>query len=325
MAERGERDTGKGNRNPVLKLQAATPKLADLGINKTQSSRWQALAALDADKFEAKIEHASTRAYDRMTGRLLKQAEIERAQQRHRGIIEHGCTVSDLEALAETGKRFSVISADPAMAFETWGGEGGKTHTSADAHYNTESLDKIAALPVKQLASDDCALFLWFTWPHLILGHHLPIIEAWGFRPSTLAFLWVKTSPSASVVTLDGDGLHWGNGYCTRANSEVCLYATRGSPLRLAADVHQVVFAPVGEHSSKPEEVRRRIERLFAGPYLELYARRSVPGWTCFGNEIARTDFAPYDAHDDIRESVAEGFRAIRERVAVGGPGWGDR
>ncbi|MCP3459591.1 hypothetical protein [Bradyrhizobium sp. CCGUVB23] len=39
MAERGERDTGKGNRNPVLKSQAATP--ADLGITKTQSSRWR--------------------------------------------------------------------------------------------------------------------------------------------------------------------------------------------------------------------------------------------------------------------------------------------
>jgi hypothetical protein len=39
MTERGERDSGKGNRNPVLKSQAATPKLSDLGISKTQSSR----------------------------------------------------------------------------------------------------------------------------------------------------------------------------------------------------------------------------------------------------------------------------------------------
>ena len=34
MAERGERDSGKGNRNPVLKSQAGTPKLSDLGISK---------------------------------------------------------------------------------------------------------------------------------------------------------------------------------------------------------------------------------------------------------------------------------------------------
>ena len=51
-------------------------------------------------------------------------------------------------------------------------------------------------------------------------------------------------------------------------------------------------MAPVGAHSAKPEEVRRRIMRLFPGPYLELYARRPVPGWHTWGNEIARTGFA---------------------------------
>src|SRR5262249_21712501 len=201
----------------------------------------------------------------------------------------------------------------------------GKIKTCPDHHYNTMTLDQIAGLPVKQLAADDCALFLWLTWPHFILGHHLPILDAWGFKPSSLGFVWVKTKPSATVVTLDGDGLHWGNGYGSRANTEVCLYATRGSLLRLATDVHQVVLAPVGEHSAKPEEVRRRIERLFAGPYLELYGRKPVPNWTVWGNEIARADFAPpYDAADDIHKTVDEALRAIRERKTAGGPGWGD-
>jgi len=87
--------------------------------------------------------------------------------------------------------------------------------------------------------------------------------------------------------------LHTGMGYWTRSNSESCLIATKGSPLRLATDVHQIVMAPVGEHSAKPEEVRRRIERLFPGPYLELYGRKLVPGWTVWGNEIPRADFTP--------------------------------
>jgi N6-adenosine-specific RNA methylase IME4 len=72
--------------------------------------------------------------------------------------------------------------------------------------------------------------------------------------------------------------------------SEVNL-ATKGSPLRLAADVHQVVMAPVPTHSTKPEEVRRRIERLYSGPRLELYARKETPNWTCWGDEIARDHF----------------------------------
>jgi N6-adenosine-specific RNA methylase IME4 len=53
-------------------------------------------------------------------------------------------------------------------------------------------------------------------------------------------------------------------------------------------DVHQVVMAPVGEHSVKPAEVHERIERLLAGPYLELFARKDRPGWLTWGNEIVR-------------------------------------
>jgi len=107
------------------------------------------------------------------------------------------------------------------------------------------------------------------------------IIKAWGFEPSTIAFDWIKQTPS-------GDGLHWGMGYYTRSNAEYCLLAAKGSPTRLATDVHQVVLAPVGDHSAKPDEVRRRIERLFPGPYLELYGRKPVDGWTVWGNEIER-------------------------------------
>jgi N6-adenosine-specific RNA methylase IME4 len=67
----------------------------------------------------------------------------------------------------------------------------------------------------------------------------------------------------------------------------VCFIGTKGSPMRLAKNVHQVVMTPGGEHSEKPEEVRRRLERLIPGPYLELYARKQVPGWKVWGNEIA--------------------------------------
>lgn len=290
MAERKERDSGRGNRNPILKLQAATPKLSDLGINKTQSSRWQALAALDQDHFEAKVESASKRAYDTMTYRFLKQAEIERAKQRHSKLIEHGCTVDDLVALAELGYRASVIYADPAWEWKTWGGPSGKIHSSPDNHYGTSPLNEIMRLPVAKLAAENCAFLLWCTWPHIVIGSHIEVIRAWGFKPSTAAFVWVKQNPS-------GVGLHSGQGYCTQANTEAVIYATKGSPLRLANDVHQVVFAPVGEHSAKPEEVRRRIERLFPGPYLELYGRKLVPGWTVWGNEIPR---------DQLGKSVLE-------------------
>jgi hypothetical protein len=124
MAERGERDSGKGNRNPVLKLQAATPKLSDLGISKTQSSRWQELARISGHTFEAKVPSASKRAYGGIAHRFIKEADIEKAKRRHSKIIEHGCVVDDLIALAESGKRFGVIYADSLWPFATWGESG---------------------------------------------------------------------------------------------------------------------------------------------------------------------------------------------------------
>lgn len=42
-----------------------------------------------------------------------------------------------------------------------------------------------------------------------------------------------------------------------------------------------------GAHSEKPAEAHARIERLVAGPYLELFARRPVRGWDAWGNQVA--------------------------------------
>jgi hypothetical protein len=100
-----------------------------------------------------------------------------------------------------------------------------------------------------------------------------------GAAYSTVAFAWVKQNPG-------GAGLFTGMGYHTRSNVELCLLGMRGAPARLAKDVHQVVMSPVGAHSVKPEEVAHRIERLYPGPYLELFARKPREGRTTWGNEI---------------------------------------
>jgi N6-adenosine-specific RNA methylase IME4 len=289
MADRKERHNGRNVKGKTVQgLPRVTPekapKLADLGINKTQSSRWQKLAALDADTFEAKVEAASKRAYDNVARRFIKAEEIKHAKERPR-LIEHGCTVDDLFALIASGRRFGVIYADPPWPWNTWGGSpAGKIHSAPDNHYNTQTIDEIIKLPVAQLAADNCALLLWCTAAHIAIGTHTGTIEAWGFRSCTKAFCWIKQAQN-------GGPRNSGQGYYTLANSEDVFLGIKGSPLRLANDVHQVVMAPVGEHSAKPEEVRRCIERLFPGPYLELYARKPAPGWTCWGNEILRTEF----------------------------------
>jgi hypothetical protein len=72
----------------------------------------------------------------------------------------------------------------------------------------------------------------------------------------------------------------------------------RGNPLRLADDVHQVIMAPVGGHSEKPDEVYGRIRCLYPGPYLELFARKPRDDWTIWGNEVDS-----YDAADDVTQN----------------------
>ena len=158
---------------------------------------------------------------------------------------------------------FGAILADPPWEFRTWSARG--RGRSAERHYrSTLTLDEIKALPVSEIAAPDCVLFLWATWPCLFAA--LDVIAAWGFNYKTVGYVFIKQ-------TKRGNGLHWGTGYWTRANSEPCLLATRGKPKRLHADVHQVIIEPRREHSRKPDCTRERIERLVAGPYLELFAR----------------------------------------------------
>ena len=173
-------------------------------------------------------------------------------------------------------KKYSVILADPPWAFRSWS-EKGKGR-SAEQHYPTMRLEDIKALPVADLAAEDCVLFLWATFP--MLKEALEVVEAWGFSYKTVAFTWVKENRKSP-------GLFWGLGYWTRANAEVCLLATRGSPKRQSAAVHQVILSPVEQHSKKPDAVRERIVTLMGDvPRVELFARQQAPGWDVWGNEV---------------------------------------
>lgn len=173
-----------------------------------------------------------------------------------------------------TGK-YAAILADPPWLFGTWGLH--PSGRSAEKHYPTRGVEWIESLAVADIAADNCVLFLWACWPNL--SDALRVIEAWGFTYKTLAFSWTK------VLAEDPRHPRMGLGYWTRANTEPCLLATKGHPKRIHADVGQVIAAPIREHSRKPDETHSRIERLVAGPYLELFARAPRDGWTVWGNE----------------------------------------
>lgn len=182
--------------------------------------------------------------------------------------------------------RYGAILADPPWNHDAWEANGDR-HPSR--HYAVVDADEMCDWPIGDYAADNCALFLWACFP--LLRQAFATIEAWGFSYRTTAFLWVKTNPKQG-------SLFMGCGAWSRANSEPCLLATRGAPKRLHADVHSVIVAPRREHSRKPDEVYDRIERLVAGPYLELFARTERPGWDSFGNEVGK--FAPEAAQEAL-------------------------
>jgi N6-adenosine-specific RNA methylase IME4 len=266
--------------------------LAEAGIDKNLAHQARVLGALSDDKFKALVTDAHDKVA-RAVRNAVREVEILQEREAYAARTSQGGTVADLEALAASGYRAKVVYVDVPSEFEVYSGKG--KQRAAERYYDTMTPDALKAMAplVQALAADGCALLYWTTGPQM--KHALDIVEAWGFTFKTLGFVWVKTNPSSGtrdLKDLSHDDLHWGMGYTTRANVEVVVLATRGAPMRLAADVHQVVIAPVGEHSEKPEEVARRIERLYPGPYLELFARRERDGWKTWGDEL-RPNGAP--------------------------------
>jgi N6-adenosine-specific RNA methylase IME4 len=181
--------------------------------------------------------------------------------------------------------QYGVVYADPPWAFRSWSDKGRnrcpdamvRQKGLAERHYKVMTINDIADLPVESIAADNCALFMWTV--DCNLPDALEIGKDWGFKFKTVAFSWVKT-------TLDGSGFPIGLGYWTRGNPEQCLLFTKGAPKRKSAAVRQLLIAPRKEHSAKPPETYERIEALLDGPYIEIFARNTRPGWSSWGDQL---------------------------------------
>jgi N6-adenosine-specific RNA methylase IME4 len=198
---------------------------------------------------------------------------------------------------------YRVIYADPPWTFSTYSRKG--KGRSAEAYYNCMSLVDIKALPVAEWAAADCVLLLWTTDP--LLPTALEVIRAWGFTYKTVGFYWAKLNKSADPTIYRDASFFAGLGFWTRANPEMCLLATRGHPHRRKANVRKLIVSPRREHSRKPDEVYERIEELCEGPYLEMFARSSRPGWDGWGAESHLSHIGPRrwraDSYPDASEA----------------------
>lgn len=162
--------------------------------------------------------------------------------------------------------KYKTILADPPWDIQQKGGRG------AEQHYSLMTLERIKAMPVGDLTTDDGYLWLWVTNATLRQGYD--VAEAWGFTVRS-PLTWIK--------------FRLGLGAYLRNCTEHLLFATRGrAPVNFRSQPTWI-NAPTQEHSHKPEEQYAIIERISDGPYLELFARRrpsSSAAWSVWGNEI---------------------------------------
>jgi N6-adenosine-specific RNA methylase IME4 len=265
MAEKGERDRGRGDRR--AESQAAIPRLADLGVSATQSSRWQKLALLEPEEFEQRAEAAkreAVRSVEAPAGERLREKQ-EKRETRERELA--------VNQRALPQRRYGVILADPEWRFEPYSRVSGMDR-APENHYPTTDTTGIAERDVASIAADDCALFLWATAPMLEDG--MRVMRAWGFLYKS-HFIWNKN--------------RIGMGYWNRNKHELLLVGTRGDIPAPAPGTQwdSVIDADVGEHSAKPEVFLELIESYFPNlPKIELNRRGPArAGWDAWGLEAA--------------------------------------
>jgi N6-adenosine-specific RNA methylase IME4 len=172
---------------------------------------------------------------------------------------------------------FSTILIDPPWQFQNKTGKVAPEHKRLH-RYRTMTFDEIASLPVSKYAQPQSHVYLWC--PNALLREGLEIIEAWGFTYKT-NIVWYK-------IRKDGGPDGRGVGFYFRNVTELVLFGVRGRMRTLAPGRSQVnvVVKQKREHSRKPDELYEVIERCSPGPYLELFARDRMPGWTQWGDQV---------------------------------------
>lgn len=183
-------------------------------------------------------------------------------------------------------KKYQIIYADPPWSYyndmtvipeENHSGLG----LMKKVPYPVMSSSDIKALPIKNLADDNCILFIWTTDYHL--ARCCEVIKEWGFDYKTVGFVWQKLNKQNQPVCFMGT-------YTLKSGVELCLLATKGknaTKLVKNRKVRALLQSQREIHSKKPDEIRNRIVELCGDiPRIELFARQQTNGWDVFGNQV---------------------------------------
>ena len=184
-------------------------------------------------------------------------------------------------------KRYEIIYADPPWKYDNnmnnksssiLNSKGKYTWTDGnESHYSTMKLEEMKEIKITSITTENALLFMWASSPHLYDAMQLGV--CWGFKWATIGFIWNKESINPGSYTM--------------SSCELCLIFKCGNipQPRGETNIKQFLSVKRGPHSVKPNEVRKRIERMFpTQSKIELFAREIYPGWDAWGNEINLVD-----------------------------------
>lgn len=213
---------------------------------------------------EANNPRKRRRAEVSISGELVVAGDVTRAQ------------LDACAAAFPVDQKFDLIVADPPWCYRA-----SRASVQGTTNYPTMTTEELARVPVASVASKQCILLLWATWPKMDTA--LEIIKAWKFEYKTCYKLWRKVSRAGVPRT--------GVGWYSRGNSEVLLVATKGqgnAKRILRRNVMQEhTECRTALHSEKPASIMADIvSDIQASARLELFARVQHPGFACWGLEV---------------------------------------
>ena len=172
-------------------------------------------------------------------------------------------------------KKYQIIYADPPWTYKSKEclAKTSILNGKLNTHYKTMPLKEIKELDIQSISDDNSLLFLWVVSP--MLGDGIDLMKSWGFKYSTIAFIWHKQKTNPRSYTM--------------SECEICLVGKKGTipKPRGIRNARQFLSEMRTRHSAKPNEIRQRIEKMFPTQNkIELFARDVKDNWDCWGNEV---------------------------------------
>jgi N6-adenosine-specific RNA methylase IME4 len=184
------------------------------------------------------------------------------------------------------GQEYQLVYADPP-----WNYFGSPLKDqAAGKHYKLMPDEDLLKLEVPKIIASKSVLFMWATCPRLDFA--IDLMRAWGFHYRGVAFVWVKTTKTGSII--GGQGVRPSFVKPTTELLFVGSTQRKGRPFPLLDEsLHQVQLAarPGNVHSRKPKRFRKLLVQLLGSDLkkIELFARgRMKSGWSGWGNEVER-------------------------------------